>query len=419
MNISSYNFSYSKLRVMPSWNTENSPELKMHKIHNYPAKFPAFLVTKAIALAKAKKIEIKKISDIFCGCGTTALEARTNNIDFVGYDINPVATLIAKVKSETYQNKKIDDYYKDIVHRYKTSKRVSMRFFKIERIKYWFEDDQITELTKLFSAINFEVPKGKYRNFFLCAFSNILKPTSRWLTKSIKPQIDPSKKSIPVLVAFEVQIKMMRNAINEIAKTSSEVKIHTRNIIKAKLPIEEVQLLVSSPPYVTSYEYADLHQLSLLWLGFTNDFRKSRKGSVGSLYHQRLSRNKLDSLNEVGKKIYERLVMVDKRKASSVAKYFIDIDTSIQKANDMLVTGGLIFFVLGNTTYKGVKVDNVRYLVSCIINKSFKNIEIVKRKISSKILTPYRDDKGKFSKNSKNRKVYQYEYIITARKIND
>jgi hypothetical protein len=419
MNISSYNFSYTKLRVMPAWNTENSPELKMHKIHNYPAKFPAFLVTKAIDLAKSKKIEIKKISDIFCGCGTTALEARTNNIDFVGYDINPVATLIAKVKSETYQSKKVDNYYRGIINKYKTSKRVSKRFFKIERIKYWFKDEQITELTKLFSAINFEVPKGKYRNFFLCAFSNILKPTSRWLTKSIKPQMDSSKKSISVLVAFEIQINMMRSAIDEIRKTSSEVKIRTRNIITSKLPIDQVQLLISSPPYVTSYEYADLHQLSLLWLGFTDDFRKSRTGSVGSLYHQRLSVKKLTTLNEVGKNIYSRLLLVDKRKAASVAKYFIDIEIAIQKANNMLAPGGLLFFVLGNTTYKGVKVDNVRYLVSCILARSFKDIEIIKRKISSKILTPYRDDKGKFSKNSKNRKVYQYEYIITARKIND
>jgi hypothetical protein len=418
MIISSSDFSYSKLRVVPSWNMRNDSELRMHKIHNYPAKFPAFLVTKAIELAKSKNIKVKKISDIFCGCGTTALEAKNNSIDFIGYDINPVATLIAKVKSENYNLNRIDDYYKLIIRNLQRSKSGSKKFFKIERIKYWFEEKQIIELTKLYAAINAEVPKGKYKSFFYCAFSNILKPTSRWLTKSIKPQIDQFKRTLSVLNAFELQIKMMRMAIKELPRTNSKVDIQTKNIITAKLPVGEAQLLVSSPPYVTSYEYADLHQLSLLWLGFADDFRKFRKGSVGSLYHQKLSTNKLNTLNEVGKIIYSRLSKVDKRKAVSVAKYFLDVDTALQKSYDILKPGGLLFFVMGNTTYKGVKIDNVKYLINCILNRSFADIEIRKRKISSKILTPYRDKKGKFSKSSRGRKVYQYEYIITARRTN-
>ena len=32
-----------------------------------------------------------------------------------------------------------------------------------------------------------------------------------------------------------------------------------------------ISLIVTSPPYVTSYEYADLHQLTALWLEYTKD----------------------------------------------------------------------------------------------------------------------------------------------------
>lgn len=39
----------------------------------------------------------------------------------------------------------------------------------------------------------------------------------------------------------------------------------------------KVDLLVTSPPYVTSYEYADLHQLSLIWLRFGDDYRSSER----------------------------------------------------------------------------------------------------------------------------------------------
>ncbi len=51
-------------------------------------------------IEKEKQTPIKTIGDIFCGCGTTALEARLNKKQFWGCDINPVATLISKAKRD-------------------------------------------------------------------------------------------------------------------------------------------------------------------------------------------------------------------------------------------------------------------------------------------------------------------------------
>ena len=57
------------------WNIGNEPEFKVHTIHAYPAKFPAFIADKAIKYAKENGVNISCISDIFCGCGTVAFEA--------------------------------------------------------------------------------------------------------------------------------------------------------------------------------------------------------------------------------------------------------------------------------------------------------------------------------------------------------
>ncbi|MBK7966587.1 MAG: hypothetical protein IPK10_15815 [Bacteroidetes bacterium] len=74
-----------------------------------------------------------------------------------------------------------------------------------ERIHYWFKIQQTEDLYRLLTAIKKKVPKGKYRNFFFVAFSNILKRSSKWLTKSIKPTIDKQKKDYPVLNTFKGQ----------------------------------------------------------------------------------------------------------------------------------------------------------------------------------------------------------------------
>ena len=61
-------------------------------------------------------------------------------------------------------------------------------------------------------------------------------------------------------------------------------------LIKNGVPLssdedEKADFIVTSPPYVTSYEYADLHQLPSLWFGYLNtlpEFREKFIGSMGS-----------------------------------------------------------------------------------------------------------------------------------------
>src|SRR5260370_35397022 len=83
------------------WRRGPHREWKVHRIHAYPAKFPAFITGKALAFAKSKGVKVKTVGDVFCGCGTVAFEARRNGINFWGCDINPVATLISKVKGNS------------------------------------------------------------------------------------------------------------------------------------------------------------------------------------------------------------------------------------------------------------------------------------------------------------------------------
>ena len=93
---------FDSIPVDPFWNTGANKEHAMHRIHAYPAKFPAFITTKALKFAEESGLNVQSMADYFCGCGTTAFEAKRNNVDYWGCDINPVATMIAKTKSRKY-----------------------------------------------------------------------------------------------------------------------------------------------------------------------------------------------------------------------------------------------------------------------------------------------------------------------------
>jgi len=267
-------------------------------------------------------------------------------------------------------------------------------------------------------AITESIPaRSSYRLFFVCAFSNILKPTSRWLTKSIKPQVDPKKNPAYVISAFNEQFRFMIAANNESDATGhSQTKIITADFLDKSIKHPTVDLIITSPPYVTSYEYADLHQLSLLWLSYTEDYRKLRDGSIGSLYHIYNFDKELKRLNSTGTNIVFRLLNQDKAKARSVAKYFLDMQQVAEACRNMLSDKGMALFVVGNTEYKGIRIDNARHLTESLLDSGFTEVSVTKRKITGKILTPYRDEQGRFTTDKNSRKVYGEEFILIGRK---
>ena len=397
---------FSSISVDPFWNTGDEKELKMHKIHAYPAKFPAFLTTKAVQFASQSGIQPKSIADIFCGCGTVAFEANRMNLDFWGCDLNPVATLIARAKSKNYTTCRIRDYREQILDLFfQISTSSAMYNQANERLRYWFKEPQYLDLYRLKLSIEQVVSsRSKYHDLFLCMFSNLLKPCSVWLTKSIKPQVDPNKHPSDVITAFNKQCASVEVAVDQNSKQfTSKIKIATVDCLSKRTRPPKVDLIVTSPPYVTSYEYADLHQLSSLWLGFANDFRDLRQGSIGSGHHKYNFEREVKHLNSSGTEMVFKL-------------YFLDMQQVATRCHEMLNDNGQAFFVIGNTEYKGVRIDNAKHLVESLYQSGFKSVLATKRKITGKILTPYRTKNGRFTTDTTGRKIYNEEFIIVGQK---
>lgn len=410
------NYDISKVQIEECWNLGDEPELKIHSIHAYPAKFPAFIASKAIQMAVDEGIQVKTVSDIFCGCGTVALEAKLNKVDFWGCDINPVATLITKAKTNTYNVEKLENNYQTIKIAFGAAIADNYATAN-ERIRYWFKQEQYNDLSRLKIAIS-RVPQGKYRIAFECLFSSILKPTSKWLTKSIKPQIDPNKKIADVWESFERQYIKLIKFIKEMPASNSKIAIETCSILtKKNLP--QVDLIITSPPYVTSYEYADLHQLSSLWLGYTDDYTSLRKGTMGSIYNSESFNFDMLDLNGTAKKVIEELKstpQIAKSKIKSIARYYLDMQKATKQCFKMLNPKGMALFVIGDTEYKGIQVHNSKQLVESLIRSGFVEVSVSKRKISNKNLTPYRDENGKFTSDKEQREIYHEEFVVIGRK---
>jgi len=404
-----------------------------HNYHRYPAKFIPQLVEKLIdEYITSRKAHI---NDPFYGCGTTIVTAISKGFKASGTDINKIAYLITKVKSTpiepAYLDEKINQFLLNIKHLINNQKTL-FRMGEteplipekhIDRINYWFTEENKLELGKILRVIYGENDK-RIRDFLLVAFSHILKNCSLWLQGSTKPTRDLKKDPIKPYDALRRHLKKMKegndafyNIVPQEVRNELDkyLNIEIGDARYQPVPDESVDLIISSSPYVTSYEYADLHQLSTIWLGLAEDLAEYKKKFIGTS-HKKYENKKLRS--KIAADIVDKMVERNKKMAKEIEAFFIDMGEVFDESYRILKRGGRCCYVIGNTRLKGVDILNAEVFAESLQYSGFKLEKIIKREIPSKILPQKRDEKtGRFASNDNaNSEAYPIEYIVIGLK---
>lgn len=409
----------AKVRDWTDWDLPSMVESPVHRIHPYPAKFPAHIPTRAISLARSEGRQVRRIGDIFCGCGTVAYEGRRHGLDFWGCDVNPVAALIARVKSGDYTSKKIDALAAAVfAHHEHCSSESNLSETAAHSLVRWFGEEQFGRLARLRQAIERASDAGTpERDLLDCAFSACLKPASLWRGRSTKPSLDPGKEPSSPQSSFLRQMRLLSNAwAHPVNSSRVSADISVASATEVSPPSQLLDLLVSSPPYITSYEYADLHQLSLLWLGFVDDHRVLRAKMVGSGFKRANFSSDYKRLNETGSHLSFSVYGRCQTSAASVVQYYLDMQAVVRNSMRLLADDGMAVFVVGNTTLKGVVMDNARHLIEAMLESGYRRVRVGRRAVSNKKNTSYRSRDGRLTRDSSQLQVYAHEYILVGEK---
>ncbi|MCK9588630.1 MAG: hypothetical protein M0Q93_04600 [Terrimicrobiaceae bacterium] len=401
-----------------------------HDYHRYPAKFIPQIVRKLIEDYAPDETQI--VCDPFGGCGTTLVEAKLLGHESFGFDINPVAKLITQTKITAIRPKTLERQRQEFLNNYENIQSAPHNHHS--RIDYWFDEQTIKELDRIYFAIK-KIKNHNVRRFFLCSFSHNLKNCSRWLMKSIKPTIDkdkiipqPKESFLKHLNSMIKKNEQFYSELNELNYLDVPAKMYRRDSTK-KLPVESasVDLIVTSPPYVTSYEYADLHQLSLLWFGsdpkhfkkwhhFSDEFIDFRRKFIGTGSREKKNG---DFNSEIGKQIVDKLMQIERPLAIDVANYFLDMKKVFSEMHRILKPGAKACVIIGNTNLRGIEILNAEVAAEQMQAAGFSKVDFIKREIPNKMITPWRDiQSGKFTgmDNPSKTRAYEYEYVVVMEK---
>lgn len=311
--------------------------------HPYFASFSAIIPRFFLALLTK---EGDTVLDPFCGSGTTLVEAILANRDSIGIDVNPLACLIAKVKTTAIPDNILSNCPK-ILRRIKSAVNslygqltladdinvaIKPEIPEFKNRDYWFKPNILRELGTIKSCLN-TVESEDLRHFLLVAFSSIIVKVSNQQHETRYRRIEKKVEPFEAYLLFE---KKTYEMIDYMRKFNKHASNHSNNVFWEDLRFstsvsdEKVDLIVTSPPYLNAWDYNLYQRFRFYWLGF--DPGKLRDVEIGAhLKHSYIQ--------------------------DSVERYSEDMRLCLQQMHRMLKRSAYCCIVIGEAFVRGKRVN--------------------------------------------------------------
>lgn len=334
---------------------------KIDRIHPYPAKYPVDL---ALEYIDRYTNDNDTVYDPFLGSGTTLLASSVLNRMGIGTDINHIAILISQFKLLNLSETDFDDL-ENFINNFEKSyfKEVLMVIpTHYKSIEHWFCDDSIKVLSLIKQHIS-NLPSAQ-QLFCKTVMSTIINSVSNQESDTRyaaveKPQLSIEyvantfiKKFKNILALYKEFSKIPRNKNNVAVLLDSK---NCTNIIKPS----SVDLILTSPPYVNTYDYYLYHKHRMNWLDY--DVQYSMNTEIGS-------RREFSSLKKPESKFNDDLLAIFKQ------------------CNIVLKDSGLAVIVIGDGKVSGKMYDAKKNMIEIttkigweLIDYSFTNLDDTSR----------------------------------------
>jgi hypothetical protein len=296
----------------------------VHGFHPYPARFSPSLVASLLADVKAESV----IFDPFAGSGTTLVEARLRGCKAWGNDLNPIAVLLCRVKADPLPPKAFLSLRGDLSYLRKyilgrLDQRDERERIKLPPGERMFEPHVYWELQAILGGVE-RVRHPHNQEIFLASLSAIINRVSSQAKDS-----QPDQRRV-------VQTGFKRTAhyfFEAAEKVISDLETFSRRARGGELrvwqgdarelpgvPENKVDVIVTSPPYGGTYDYAEMHAQRNLWLGL--DWKPFEQFEIGARRRQK-NADPLATFQTDLEKVFRSLARVSK---TGAALYWVIAD---------------------------------------------------------------------------------------------
>lgn len=352
-----------------------------HAIYPYPARLVRhiprfFLESDAISSGSV-------VIDPFCGSGTVLLEAKLSGRKAYGIDSNPIAVLIAEVKTTPLALGSRD------VHRLAEACLAQAiltrrKFEPSVFVEKWYSPAAYSMLCRLASVIH-HVSDGLDRaeaNLLRLALARTALETSIRdpripvpVRHKDSPNVDATTSDVHH--KFRRAISRLSIAVGRIPRNGPTVEVKLGDSRKAAFwpEPESPSVLITSPPYGAAQKYVRSTSLEAAWLGYT-DVRGTRNLERNLIGREHLDRTEraqnLDLLDdEETREVVTAISVANAYRGDIYYNYFLDMQTSLGSGLTKSRPDAVIL-VCGTNHVAGHAIDTHRHLARMVARKGYR-----------------------------------------------
>lgn len=246
-----------------------------HGFHTWPAGLHPDAAHDLVAAFPAESV-----LDPFCGGGTVLVEARIAGRAAIGRDVSPIAELVARGRSATPDEALLG-----------RARSTARRLTEVARaatdpppprihdaVRDWYAPHVLAELEALRRGIS--LADSDLRPALWLCFSSILVKTSWRESDTAGRRVKHHRPPGTAAVLFHKKVReygrraAALRAVVPAGTPEADVSLADARHLRLRHPVD---LVLTSPPYPSTYDYVPMQHLRTVWLGLRDDGAGARE----------------------------------------------------------------------------------------------------------------------------------------------
>lgn len=240
-----------------------------HRIHPYPAMLHPLLVDHLIE--KFLPNPRSSIFDPFCGSGVTLLQGALRENNVIGVDINPLAMLISKVKTSSYDEVTLCNELKDLSNSIAKCQKTDIP--PLRNVETWYHPKVVSDLGRIRYVLKSK--DYRYRDFFITCLAYVCRQQSYTRHGEFKrhrvPETKRKNTKSEVIPLFLTHAETMCEVYIQQRIPITSIRL-ARQSVDTDIPFDfKVDMVLTSPPYGDSSTTVAYEQYTSFGFEWTND----------------------------------------------------------------------------------------------------------------------------------------------------
>ena len=387
--------------------------------HRYPARFAVDVVTGMLAnVISEGQGRVTSVLDPFCGTAAVVSASRQLGLSAIGVELTTLGATVGRLRLDPPRNPWDAAAFCERLAR----ERPAGLTILDEDLVTWLGEDN-ARLVEFWKGQIAEIDDPRLRRFAIVALSQSLRPSSRWLSGSVKATMDPTRNPIPLEVSLRRWARQLaRDCTTEQDATTTpwhnySNRRHRGIVLRGDaraLPLADasVDAIVTSPPYFVTYDYFDVHRLSYRAFGWPvqrGDQIGARYGHAPTVGDVVMPPAFLDWYRNDFRA--EQTVL-----GRALRVYVANLRTHLAEALRVVVPEGRVAYSLANTVRAGRVFNLVAGFGQLLEEAGFKDVRAEPRVQNGRRILPAGRDiaSGRFSSDPANAGVR--EYVVSGRR---